>query len=141
MNGGKITGCTFKNQYSGAVALADGTMTMTDGTISGNTASEYNAAGGVLVNGTSSLTMSGGTIADNTAKRGGGVCVRENGTFTMSGGTISGNSTAVDSDTIQLPNAGGGGVFVEDNAAFEMTTARLPATRPTAWAAALQRPS
>lgn len=125
MNGGKITGCMFKNQYSGAVALADGTMTMTDGTISGNTASEYNAAGGVLVNGTSSLTMSGGTIADNTAKRGGGVCVRENGTFTMSGGTISGNSTAVDSDTIQLPNAGGGGVFVEDNAAFEMTNGTI----------------
>lgn len=125
MNGGKITGCTFKNQYSGAVALADGTMTMTDGTISGNTASEYNAAGGVLVNGTSSLAMSGGTIADNTAKRGGGVCVRENGTFTMSGGTISGNSTAVDSDTIQLPNAGGGGVFVEDNASFEMTNGTI----------------
>ena len=125
MNGGKITGCTFKNQYSGAVALADGTMTMTDGTISGNTASEYNAAGGVLVNGTSSLAMSGGTIADNTAKRGGGVCVRENGTFTMSGGTISGNSTAVDSNTIQLPNAGGGGVFVENNASFEMTNGTI----------------
>lgn len=125
MNGGKITGCTFKNQYSGAVALADGNMTMADGAISGNTASEYNAAGGVLVNGTSSLTMSGGTIADNTAKRGGGVCVRENGTFTMSGGTISGNSTAVDSDTIQQPNAGGGGVFVEDNAAFEMTNGTI----------------
>lgn len=125
MNGGKITGCMFKNQYSGAVALANGTMTMTDGTISGNTASEYNAAGGVLVNGTSSLAMSGGTIADNTAKRGGGVCVRENGTFTMSGGTISGNSTAVDSDTIQLPNAGGGGVFVADNASFEMTNGTI----------------
>lgn len=125
MNGGKITGCMFKNQYSGAVALANGTMTMTDGTISGNTASEYNAAGGVLVNGTSSLAMSGGTIADNTAKRGGGVCVRENGTFTMSGGTISGNSTAVDSDTIQLLNAGGGGVFVEDNASFEMTNGTI----------------
>lgn len=125
MNGGKITGCTFKNQYSGAVALADGNMTMADGAISGNTASEYNAAGGVLVNGTSSLTMSGGTIADNTAKRGGGVCVRENGTFTMSGGTISGNSTAVDSATIQQLNAGGGGVFVEDNAAFEMTNGTI----------------
>lgn len=125
MNGGKITGCMFKNQYSGAVALADSTMTMTDGMISGNTASEYNAAGGVLVNGTSSLAMSGGTIADNTAKRGGGVCVRENGTFTMSGGTISGNSTAVDSNTIQQPNAGGGGVFVEDNAAFEMTNGTI----------------
>lgn len=125
MNGGKITGCMFKNQYSGAVALADGNMTMTDGTISGNTASAYNAAGGVLVNGTSSLAMSGGTIADNTAKRGGGVCVRENGTFTMSGGTISGNSTAVDSATIQQPNAGGGGVFVENDAAFEMTNGTI----------------
>ena len=125
MNGGKITGCTFKNQYSGAVALADGNMTMADGAISGNTASEYNAAGGVLVNGTSSLAMSGGTIADNTAKRGGGVCVRENGKFTMSGGTISGNSTAVDSATIQQPNAGGGGVFVEDNASFEMTNGTI----------------
>ena len=125
MNGGEITGCTFKGQYSGAVALADGTMTMTGGTISGSTASNYNAAGGVLVNGTSSLSMSGGTIADNTAKRGGGVCVRENGTFAMTGGTISGNSTAVDDNTIQLPNAGGGGVFVEDNASFEMTNGTI----------------
>lgn len=125
MNGGKITGCTFKNQYSGAVALADGTMTMTGGTISGNTALGYNAAGGVLVNSTSSLAMSDGTIADNTAKRGGGVCVRDKGTFTMSGGTISGNSTAVDDNTIQMPNAGGGGVFVEDNASFEMTNGTI----------------
>lgn len=73
MNGGKITDCTFKQQYSGVVNLADGTMTMTDGTVSGNTVSNYNAAGGVLVNGDSSLTMSGGTISDNTASCGGGV--------------------------------------------------------------------
>ena len=43
----------------------------------------------------------------------------------MSGGTISGNSTAVKSDTIQQPNAGGGGVFVEDNASFEMTNGTI----------------
>ena len=123
MNGGKIADCTVKSQYSGAVVLDEGTMTMKNGEIDGNTATEFNSAGGVLVNKTSTFTMTGGTISNNRAKRGGGVLVRENGQFKMpemSKGTISGNTARVESDSIAQPNAGGGGVFVEGDASFEM---------------------
>ena len=124
MDGGIITRCTFGNQYSGSVLLADGgSMTMSGGTIDRNTATEFNSAGGVLVNTDSTFTMTGGTISNNTAKRGGGVLVRENGQFKMpemSKGTISGNTARVESDSIAQPNAGGGGVFVEHNASFDM---------------------
>lgn len=123
MNGGEISDCKVKNQYSGAVVLAEGTMTMDKGEIDGNTATEFNSAGGVLVNNDSTFTMTGGTISKNSALRGGGVLVRNKGTFKMpemSKGTISGNTARVESDSIVKPNAGGGGVFVEDNALFEM---------------------
>jgi len=121
MDGGIITRCTFGNQYSGSVLLADGgSMTMRGGTIDGNTATEFNSAGGVLVNTDSTFTMTGGTISNNCAKRGGGVLVRENGKFEMTGGTISGNTARVEASSIDEPNAGGGGVFVEHNASFEM---------------------
>ena len=124
MDGGIITRCTFGNQYSGSVLLADGgSMTMSGGTIDGNTATEFNSAGGVLVNKDSTFTMTGGTISNNSAKRGGGVLVRDNGQFKMpknSKGMISGNTAQVQSSSIEKPNAGGGGVFVEHNASFEM---------------------
>ena len=120
MNGGKIADCTVKNQYSGAVVLDEGTMTMKNGEIDGNTATEFNSAGGVLVNNDSTFTMAGGTISNNSANRGGGVLVRENGQFTMTDGTISGNTAQVQYSGIDKPNAGGGGVFVEHNASFDM---------------------
>ena len=120
MNDGEISGCTLNNQLCGAVVLDSGSMTMNGGTIDGNTATEFNSAGGVLVNNDSTFTMAGGTISKNSAKRGGGVLVRENGKFEMTGGTISGNTARVEASSIDEPNAGGGGVFVEHNASFEM---------------------
>lgn len=120
MNGGEISGCTLNRQLCGAVVLDSGSMTMNGGTIDGNTATDFNSAGGVLVDNASTFTMEGGTISNNTAKRGGGVLVRENGKFTMTGGTISGNTTRVQTSSNDEPNAGGGGVFVENNALFEM---------------------
>ena len=120
MNDGEISGCTLNNQLCGAVVLDSGSMTMNGGTIDGNTATEFNSAGGVLVDKTSSFTMAGGTISNNSANRGGGVLVRENGKFEMTGGTISGNTARVESDSIAKPNAGGGGVFVEGDASFDM---------------------
>ena len=120
MEGGTISKFKSTNQYAGPVVVNDGSMTMQDGTIDGNTATEFNSAGGVLANKDSTFTMTGGTISNNSAKRGGGVLVRENGQFIMSKGTISGNTARVESDSIAKPNAGGGGVFVEDNALFEM---------------------
>lgn len=120
MNDGEISGCTLNNQLCGAVVLDSGSMTMNGGTIDGNTATEFNSAGGVLVDKASSFTMAGGTISNNSANRGGGVLVRENGKFEMTGGTISGNTARVESDSIAKPNAGGGGVFVEGDASFDM---------------------
>ena len=120
MEDGTISEFKSTNQYAGPVVVNDGSMTMQDGTIDGNTATEFNSAGGVLVNNASTFTMTGGTISKNSAMRGGGVLVRENGQFTMTDGTISGNTARVESDSIAKPNAGGGGVFVEHNASFEM---------------------
>ena len=120
MNGGEISGCTLNRQLCGAVVLDSGSMTMNGGTIDGNTATDFNSAGGVLVDNASTFTMEGGTISNNTAKRGGGVLVRDEAEFTMLNGMISGNKARVDSDAIMLPNAGGGGVFVEHNASFDM---------------------
>ena len=120
MEGGTISKFKSTNQYAGPVVVNGGSMTMSGGTINGNTATEFNSAGGVLVNTDSTFTMTGGTISNNSAKRGGGVLVRENGQFIMSKGTISGNTARVESDSIAQPNAGGGGVFVEGNASFEM---------------------
>ena len=127
MNDGEISGCTLNSQLCGAVVLDSGSMTMNGGTIDGNTATEFNSAGGVLVDNTSSFTMTGGTISNNAAKRGGGVLVRNKAEFTMSNGMISGNKARVDSDTIKLPNAGGGGVFVEDKASFTMSGGTITA--------------
>ena len=120
MEGGTISKFKSTNQYAGPVVVNGGSMTMSGGTIDGNTATEFNSAGGVLVNKTSTFTMTGGTISNNRANRGGGVLVRENGKFEMTGGTISGNTAQVQYSGIDKPNAGGGGVFVEDNASFDM---------------------
>ena len=123
MEDGTISKFKSTNQYAGPVVVNGGSMTMSGGTIDGNTATEFNSAGGVLVNTDSTFTMTGGTISNNSAKRGGGVLVRENGQFKMpknSKGMISGNTAQVQYSGIDKPNAGGGGVFVEHNASFEM---------------------
>ena len=123
MEDGTIYKFKSTNQYAGPVVVNGGSMTMSGGTIDGNTATEFNSAGGVLVNTDSTFTMTGGTISNNSAKRGGGVLVRENGQFKMpknSKGMISGNTAQVQYSGIDKPNAGGGGVFVEHNASFEM---------------------
>ena len=87
-----ITG--FKNADRGTV-FADGNLTMSGGTITGNTAGR---GGGVYIAPNRSFTMTGGSIKGNTAGNGGGVYVDADGyygmygTFTMEGGTIEGNT-------------------------------------------------
>ena len=108
ITGGMITGGSIVP--GGAVYVdADGTFTMSGGTISGNTASDV--GGGVYVNTDGTFTMSGGEISGNTPVSGGGVYVDAGGTFTMSGGEISGN-TARD---------GGGGVHIVNDGTFTMS--------------------
>lgn len=91
-NGVTITG--FKNADRGAV-IADGTLTMSGGEISGNKAKN---GGGVYIAPNRNFTMTGGSIKGNTAGNGGGVYVDADGyygmygTFTMIGGRIEGNT-------------------------------------------------
>jgi hypothetical protein len=85
----KVTGNTNTAIFScgGGIFIAlGGAFTMSEGIISGNSASF--AGGGVYAAGT--FVMSGGVIHGNTSKDGGGI--RSQSTFTMSGGTISGNT-------------------------------------------------
>ncbi len=136
MTGGAVTKNDFyddprKTQYSAAVRVTKGaSMTLSGGTISENSGS-LNGAGGILVERGSSLTMTGGVIEKNTACRGGGVTLRGDqsndastrAVFNMSGGEIRNNqaSSPTSSWTVNKLTAaqnGGGGVYVEGNAAF-----------------------
>ena len=106
----KITGCKTTSTSGsggngGGAYVNSGTFTMSDGTISDNTASKY--GGGVYIY-SGTLTMSGGTISDNTAKSiGGGVYIASSGTFNLTDGTIGGTASA-EANTAQY----GGGVYV-----------------------------
>jgi uncharacterized repeat protein (TIGR02543 family) len=104
MSGGTISNNTASD-WGGGVYVSNGTFTMSGGTINGNTAT-YSGGGVEVYNGT--FTMSGGTISGNTAtSSGGGVC--NDGTFTMSGGEISGNTSS---------SYYGGGVYVNYSGTF-----------------------
>ncbi|MHC6204479.1 beta strand repeat-containing protein [Breznakiellaceae bacterium SP9] len=88
INGPTLTGCS-----NGEPVLSVGAgsnVVLQNGIITGNSSS--NGGGGVYVHANGTFTMSGGTISNNTAGNGGGVYVYNNGTFIMSGGTISGNT-------------------------------------------------
>jgi hypothetical protein len=94
MNGGAIVGNgRITNHLHGAgIDIYDGTVTMTGGTISGNTASH---GGGVKVY-CGTFIMRGGIISGNTATvYGGGVLVEgcRSASFVKSGGTITGYSS------------------------------------------------
>jgi len=132
-------------------------MTMSSGTISGNTApsalSNFGGGGVFVTNASAIFTMSGGTISGNTAPSGGGVYVA-GGIFTMnnatarienniatgtggggifqSGGTI--NITAGEINNNSAPNGGGVRVAATEADAFTMTGGALrnnQATRAT----------
>jgi hypothetical protein len=95
----------------------DGTFTLYDGAISGNSVGGgLSEGGGVGVN-RSNFTMHGGTISGNLAGglslsgKGGGVHVQNRGTFAMRDGVISGNKS--------LGLSGpGGGVYIASDANF-----------------------
>ena len=112
MTGGSITNNTAN--FGGGV-WSDGTFTMHNGTISGNTAT--NNSGGVWSDGT--FTMNDGTISGNSVSyEGGGVY--NGGTFTMNDGAINGNSATngggVASCSIEAEFAMNGGT-ISDNTA------------------------
>ena len=114
MSDGTISGNTATD--CGGVYV-EGTFTMNGGTISENT-SNYNGGGVVVNNGT--FTMTGGTISGNTARTGGGVAMID-GTFTMNGGTISDNTATND----------GGGVYVDQDGTFNMSDGTISGNTAT----------
>ena len=87
-----VEDCTISENTAtknGGGIYAPGKLTVTSGTISGNSAEN---GGGIYSSSTTShLTLSGGTISGNRAMTNGGG-VYNGGTVTMSGGTISGNT-------------------------------------------------
>ena len=89
---------TGGNSYGGGITNA-GTMTVTDSTISGNTASYE---GGGIYNNGGTMTVTDSTISGNTASSGGGG-ITNAGTMTVTDSTISGNSTG--------SGGSGGGIF------------------------------
>jgi len=116
MSGGTISGNTAfyeDNGAGGGVYVDNGTFTMREGTISNNSSGR---GGGVYSRGT--FTMSGGIISGNTAKSdGGGVFAGE--TFTMNGGTINGNNAS----------SSGGGVYIASPVIFSKNGGTISGNR------------
>ena len=102
INGGKINS-NVSGTGGGAIRMppSGGIINMTDGIISGNTAT--NEGGGISSNGT--LNISGGTISDNTATNNAGGGIYEEGNLNVIGGMILNNAT----------NNNGGGIYVNGN--------------------------
>jgi hypothetical protein len=122
-----LDGLTIQNGESndgGGIAIyGNGTVTISDSTVSGSTASNGGQGGGIYNNGT--LMIVGSTISGNTAPDGGqGAGIYNNGTVTITGSTVSMNAAEdggqggginnngaadVDGSTIAGNSASGGG--------------------------------
>ena len=107
MNGGAISGNTALG--GGGVFVSDGSFTMNDGNIYGNTA--IGAGGGVFVTG-GSFAMNGGAISGNTALGVGGGVFLSKGSFTKTGGVITGGD--LEGGNTASQSIGGYAVYVED---------------------------
>jgi hypothetical protein len=107
LKGGEISGNKAPDGLGGGVSLyGDSTFTMQRGRIAGNIAAT-NGGGVYLTTGTS-FTMEDGSIEKNSAAYGGGIYINPNAqTFTMTGGTIYGNDDPVNGNTATTGNGVG----------------------------------
>ncbi len=105
INSGKtvnIDGLTIANgkaNQGGGIFNDNGTLTLTNSTLAGNSAS---AGGGGIFNDNGTLTLTNSTLAGNSASGGGGGIYNDNGTLKLTNSTLAGNSTS---------SGGGGGIF------------------------------
>ena len=98
VSGVTVSGAKFiSNGNNGGAFNNSGTLTVSNSTISGNTAT--NDGGGINNSGT--LTVTNSTISGNTAKYGGGI--KNSGIATVSNSTLSGNNSSF-----------GGGIYNRD---------------------------
>lgn len=104
---GSITGGWSTTFCGGICVSGNGTLTLNEGSITGNYGSGP-IPGGVLLGPGTSFTMNGGRISENEGLIGGGVHIGADATFIMNEGEIRENSA---SDL-------GGGVYLEPGASF-----------------------
>ena len=102
-----ISGVTIQNGAAGnldggGILNLRGSMTLTDVTVSSNSA----AAAGGIANVQGSMTLTNVTVSSNSAAIGGGI-VNNLGVMTLTNVTVSGNSAA----TFAGAGTGGGGIF------------------------------
>ena len=87
-----ISGLTIKNGraagYGGGIYNDRGTLTISNSTLTGNSAIGGTGGGGIFNGGT--MTVSGSTLSGNSGDEGGGIF--NNGSMTVSGSTLFGNS-------------------------------------------------
>ena len=97
INNGEISNNTATENGGGIQTLSTSTATINGGTISNNTAGASGTGGGGGINLTNSgkLSLTGGTISGNKGCYSGGMHVQAGATATITGGTITNNSTTV----------------------------------------------
>ena len=110
LTGLTIMGGAVTEANGGGLYNDNGTLTVTDATVSGNSATgEWpNGCGGGIYNGLGTLTLATSTVSDNLADSGGGI-FNGDGTVTLTDTTVSGNS--VGEDSWWGPDAYGGGIY------------------------------
>jgi len=132
-----LTNCTLSNntaQYGGAIYLGGGSLAVTGSTISGNNSGSGAYGGGIYV-GNGSLAVASSTISGNIAGFGGGLDI-SGGTATIENSTISGNTareyTTQDSmfpTVFYSHNGNGGGIFINFTATVTVTNSTISGNR------------
>jgi predicted outer membrane repeat protein len=116
-----VTNCTLSGNTAsiGGGIFSGGTLVVTGCTLSGNTATSTTYGGGGIYSAGSPATVSGCTLSGNSAFRGGGI-YSDLGPLTVSGCTLSGNSAT----------AAGGGIYVGGTATIQNSTSITGNTAP-----------
>jgi uncharacterized repeat protein (TIGR01451 family) len=106
-----LTGGNIDTNVTGGGIFSIGTLTLTDTTVSDNTASG-GYGGGIYNSGTATITDS--TVAGNTASSGSGGGIGNDGTLTLTNSTVSGNGGGIENNgaltaasSIVADNSGG----------------------------------
>ena len=94
ITGGSASNSVGNDNGGGVQVMEDGSLTMTDCTVSGNAASGGGGLGRLVCLGGGSLTMTDCTVSSNNAAGGGGL-YNDGATLTMTNCTVSGNSTTI----------------------------------------------
>ena len=111
LRGGGVAGVPYSPSAGGAI-YNQGTLTLNESTLSGNSASI--GFGGAIYNAGGTVTVSGSTVSDNSAEGGlGGAIYNAGGTVTVSNSTFSANRVSAG---YSWGNSGYGGGIYNDSA-------------------------